>query len=490
MAKHEKLENNEVKFEIEVAAERFAEGLQKAFQKTGKRYNVPGFRKGKAPRKMIEKMYGDAVFYEAAFDEVYWDPYIEAVNEAKFVPVDVPNISIEEIGEGKDLRFTAIVAVKPEIKVLKKDYKGLEVEKVDYPATDAEVDHELEHQRERLARYVEVDRPVKEGDQVNINYSGSIDGVVFDGGTAENQTLNIGSNTFIPGFEEQLIGKKAGEEFDIKVTFPEEYHAKDLAGKEATFAVVLNEVKEKELPELDDEFAKDMSDFDTLDEYRADLRKKMEEYNDERAKREMRNAVLEALVEKNQFAVPKAMVDRQIQNAIADMRHRLSHQGMSLEDYLGFTGSDMAQFEEQIRPDAEKRVRADLLLEQIVKNEEISATEKEIDEEIEALAKNVQKTVEETKELLSERDMEAIKNDMAMSKAIQFLLDEAKMLAKKVEKEAKKDEKNVDKEIKTEKKARKKVSKTAEAADKAIEKVMEKTAKDVEKLADKADDEN
>lgn len=228
-----------------------------------------------------------------------------------------------------------------------------------------------------------------------------------------------------------------GESFDIKVIFPEEYHAQDLAGKEATFAIVLNEVKEKELPELDDEFAKDMSDFDTLDEYKADLRKHMQEHNDERAKRDMRGAVLESLVEKNQFDVPKAMVDKQIQYAINDMRQRLSYQGMSLEDYLGFTGSDMEQFTEQIRPDAEKRVRADLLLEKIAVNEAVEVTEKELDEEIESLSKNIQKSVEETKKMLSERDTDAISNDLKMSKAIQILLDEAKMVAKKAEKAAK-----------------------------------------------------
>ena len=477
MAKFEKLENNEVKFEIEVPAESFDEGLQKAFKKKGKRFNVPGFRKGKAPRKMIERMYGEGVFYEDAFDEIYWEPYAEAAKEADVIPVDVPQIAIEEIGEGKPLRFTATVAVKPEVKVLKKDYKGLTVEKAEYKVSEEEIDRELENQRQRLARYIEVDRPVKEGDQVNLNYSGSVDGAVFDGGTAENQTLDIGSNTFIPGFEEQIVGKKAGESFDIKVTFPEEYHAKDLAGKEATFAIVLNEVKEKELPDLDDEFAKDMSDFDTLKEYRDDLRQSMQKSYDDRAKREMHGSVLEALVEKNQFGVPKAMVDRQIQRAVEDMRQRLSYQGMSLEDYLGFTGSDMAQFQEQIRPDAEKRVRADLLLEQIVKNEAVEVSDAELDEEVAALAKNIQKSVEETKALLSDRDMESIKADLAVNKAIQLLLDEAKYVAKKEEKA-----------VKADKKAAKKATKEAEAAEDAIEAIVEKTAKKVEKAAETADE--
>lgn len=437
MATFEKLDNSEVKFDITVPAETFTEGLAKAYKKQAKRYHIPGFRKGKAPRKMIEKHYGDGVFYESAFEEVYWEPYIEAVKKADVVPVAPPNIEIEEIGEGQVLHFLATVAVRPEFKVYKKDYKGVKIPKIHYDVTDEQIDNELSAQRERLARYIEVERPIEDGDQVNLDYSGSVDGIKFDGGTAENQLLEIGAGQFIPGFEEQMIGKNINDSFDITVTFPEEYYAEELSGKDANFAIQINEIKRKELPDLDDEFAKDMSDFDTLDELRADLRAKLEEAADERAKRELRAALMEELVGIISFPLPEAMIDNQVERVIEDMRYRMSAQGMSMEDYLGYTNSDMKQFREQLRPDAEKRVRADLILENIVKNEEIEASEERIEEEIEAIAKNVNKSVEETKQLLTERDMESIKEDLAINAGMDFLLENAKFVNKEKEIEEK-----------------------------------------------------
>lgn len=435
MATHEKLDNNEVQLNITVSAQDFIEGLQTAYKKTAKRYNMPGFRKGKAPRKMIEKAYGEGAFYEAAFDEVYWGAYVAAVEEAEIVPVDAPNISIEEIGEGKDLCFSAKVVVKPVVTVDKKIYQGIEVSRVEYTVTDAQVDEEIDRQRERLARYVEVSRPVQNGDRVSLDYSGSVDGVKFEGGTSEKQTLDIGSGQFIPGFEEQIEGRGAGELFDITVTFPQEYHAPELQGKEAVFAVQIHDVKEKQLPELDDEFAKDISEFETLAEFRADVRKKYEKNAVDRAKSEMRASVVEKLAEAVEIDVPAAMIERQIDHAVQDMGYRMQGQGLSLDDYLKYTGMNMEQLREQLRGDADKRVHADLILESIVKQESIAADDAEIEAEIEKLAASISKTVEETKALLRESDMESIKADLAVSKTVEFILDNANLVESPKEEE-------------------------------------------------------
>lgn len=436
MATFEKLDNSEVKFDITIPEGVFDEGLKKAYSKHAKRYNIPGFRKGKAPRRMIEKYYGDGVFFQAAFEEVYWEPYIEAVEKADVTPVGPPDIVIEEIGEGLPLHFVATVPVKPEFKVYKKDYKGVKIPKIHYDVTDEMVDNQLNAQRDHLARYVEVDRPVEDGDQVNIDYSGSVDGVKFDGGTAAHQFLQIGAGQFIPGFEEQIIGKNVGDEFDITVTFPEEYHAEELAGKEAVFAITLNESKRKELPELDDELAKDISEFETLDALRADIREKLEAEAKEREVREMRSTVMEAVVDRIDFIVPEAMIERQIDRVLNDMSQRMSAQGMSLEDYLGYTNVEMDDFRRQLHPDAERRVRADLILEKVVDNEKIEVSDERFEQEMETLARSIQRTVEETKAMISDADMEAIKRDIAIGECVQFLLDNAKLVdPEKLEKE-------------------------------------------------------
>lgn len=456
MATQEKLENNQVQLDITVSAQDFSEGLQKAYKKNAKRYNLPGFRKGKAPRKMIEKAYGEGVFYEAAFEEVYWGAYVSAVEEKEIIPVDAPDITIEEIGEGKDLRFSAKVVVKPTVTVDDKAYKGIEVSRVEYTVTDDQVEAEVERQRERLARYVDVERPVKTGDRILLDYSGSVDGVKFDGGTAEKQNLDIGAGQFIPGFEEQIVGHTIGEEFDINVTFPEDYRAEHLKGKDAVFTITVHEIKEKQLLDLDDEFAKDVSDFETMAEYRADIRARYEKDAQTRAQNEMRTSAVDALVSAVEIDVPDAMVERQIDRAVQDMSYRLQGQGMSMDDYLKYAGSDMAAFRDQMREDAGKRVRADLILEAIVKQEDIVADEAEVEAEVEKLAQSVGKSIEETRKLLRDSDMESIKNDLAINQAVQLLLDNAKMI------DAPKEKKKP-----AAKKAAAK-SETAKAADKAV----------------------
>ena len=425
MANFEKLENGEVKFELLISAAHFDEALQKAFRKNRGRYNIPGFRKGKAPKGMIERYYGEGVFYEPAFDEIYWEPYIEAVKEADVIPVAAPSVDIQEIGAGKDLKFFATVAVRPEISVAKKQYIGIPLVEIDAAVSDEQVDHEIEHERERQARFITVERPVQNGDRLNIDYSGKVDGVLFDGGTAEGQQLDIGSNQFIPGFEEQLIGMNTGEEKDISVTFPEEYHAEDLAGKEAIFTVKVNDIKEKELPALDDEFAKDVSDFDTLKEYRDDVRARMQKEADDKANQERRNAAVTYLTESIDFDIPKAMVDTQVQTMLQNMEYQLSQQGVGLEQYFGYFGMDIQGAREQLRPDAEKQVRSDLILEAVIKAEKIEPEDKDVDAEIEQIATSIDKTPEEARKLLGERELESLRSDLRQRKAMELILEKA-----------------------------------------------------------------
>lgn len=438
MANFEKLENNQVKFTLTVPAEDFDNGIRSAYRKERQRYNVPGFRKGKAPRKMIENHFGEGVFYDTAFEEVYWDVYRSAVDEAAVTPVAAPSIEIDQIGEGQDLKFTATVPVRPEIAVDKKQYTGVQIEKMDDAVSDEEVDGRLEHEREHQARWVAVERPVKEGDRVNLDYSGSVDGEKFDGGTAEEQTLEIGSGQFIPGFEEQLVGLNPGESKDIQVTFPEEYHAEDLAGKEAVFAVTINDIKEKELPELDDEFAKDVSDFDTLDEYKADIRANMEKEQKEKVESAYRQQAIAALVENVPFDLPEPMVEHQIDRMLDNMNYQLSMQGIGLETYFGFMGIDMATARAQLRPEAEQKVRGDLILEAIAKNEDIQATAEDVEKEIASIAEEVKKTPEEVRGMLGDNGTESIEADIKDKASLAFVLENAKMVkAKKPKKEKK-----------------------------------------------------
>lgn len=439
MANFEKLENNQVKFTLSVPAATFDEGIKAAYRKDRGRYSVPGFRKGKAPRKMVENHYGEGVFYETAFEDVYWDVYRAAVDEAGVTPVSAPSIDIEQMGEGKDLEFTATVYVRPEITVDKAQYTGVEIEEMDGGVSDEAVDDRMEHEREHQARWVAVERPIKEGDRVNLNYSGSVDGEKFDGGTAEEQTLDIGSGQFIPGFEEQLVGMNTGDSGDIEVTFPEEYHAEDLAGKKAVFAVTINDIKEKELPELDNEFAKDVSDFDTLAEYRADIRSQLEKDAQDRVDSAYRQRAIAGLTKNVPFDLPDAMVDHQVDRMLDNMNYQLSMQGIGLETYLGFMGMNMATARMQMRPEAEMKVRGDLILEAIAKNENIQASEEDIEKEIASIAEEVKKTPEEVREMLGDNGTESIEADIRDKAALAMVIENAKMVEPKPKEDEKTD---------------------------------------------------
>ena len=381
MATMEKLEGSKVKLTIEVAADEFEKAVEKAYLKTKKNFNVPGFRKGHAPRKVIENAYGWLVFFDDAFDIAYPEVYEAAVREHEITPVDRPEISILSCEQGAPVVFTAEVAVKPEVTL--GAYKGIEVEKQEYNVTDEMVEAEIQKEREKIASTVEVTgRAVADGDKVNLDYSGSVDGVKFDGGTAENQELTIGSGMFIPGFEEQMVGMNVGEEKDITVTFPEQYHSEELAGKEAVFHVKVHAIEETVLPEADDEFAKDVSEFDTIAELRADKRKKLEEAAELRAKNQRENELIEKACENAAVEIPEAMIERQMDHILNDIRYRLSMQGISLEDYCKYTGTSIEDMRKEMREDAAKRVKSQLVLEAIGKAEAVEAAAEEIEEKL------------------------------------------------------------------------------------------------------------
>ncbi|RKD28974.1 trigger factor [Thermohalobacter berrensis] len=425
-----KKENNEVTLKIEVPAEKFEEGIQKAYLKNRKRFNIPGFRKGKAPKRIIEARYGKGIFYEDAINFVFPEAYSKAVDEHELEPVDRPEIDIEQIEEGKPVVFTAKVTVKPEVKL--GDYTGIEVEKVEYNVTEEDVEKEIERMRERNARLVEVkDRPVKEGDILTIDYEGYVDGEQFEGGTAQNQSLEIGSGRFIPGFEEQLVGKNKDEEVEVNVTFPEEYHAENLAGKDATFKVKIHEIKEKELPELDDEFAKDVSEFDTLDELKSDVKTKLEEQAKNREKAEKENKVLEKVVEGAEIDIPEVMIENQIDNELREFEYRLRFQGLDLEKYLEMTNTKREDLRDQLRPNAEKAVRTELVLEAIAEKEEIKETEEELNKELEKIAKQYNQDAEKFKKNMKADDLEYIKLGIIKRKTVEYLVENAKFVESK-----------------------------------------------------------
>ncbi|MDL2258818.1 trigger factor [Eubacteriales bacterium OttesenSCG-928-K08] len=451
MATYEKLEKNRVKLTIEVDSSIFDEALSNAYIKTKNRFNVPGFRKGKAPRKMIESMYGEGVFYEDAFDLVYNDAYNAAVEEHNLEPVDRPELSIEQIGLGETLIFTAEVDVKPE--VVLGDYKGIEVVKREYTVEETEVDNVIAQERQKVARIVEVDGAVENGHRVVLDYSGSVDGVKFDGGTAEDQNLEIGSGTFIPGFEEQLIGLKKDEEKDITVTFPEEYHAEELKGKEAVFAVKIKAIQKEELPELDDEFAQEISEFDTLDELRADKRAQLEKRNSERAQSEMEDEAVRKATANATFDMPRAITERQMDYMLQDIAYRLSTSGLSLDQYCQYMGMDSRQLRESYREEAEQRARISLVLEAIQKAESIEATEDEVEKEISDYAERVGQDVEEIKKTLRDEDMDYFKDRIVNGKTITLLFESAVLVDAPAEetKEEAADEANEKEELAEEK---------------------------------------
>ena len=421
----EKISSNKVKLSFDIDAAKFDEAMGKAYIKVRGQVAIPGFRKGHAPRKMIENMYGEGVFYDEAFELIFDEVYGPAIDENKLEVVDRPQVDIQQIGTGKNLQFTCEVFVKPDVTL--GEYKGVEVKKEHTLVTEDDVNAEIEKERNKQAAEVSVDdRAVAEGDTVNLDYSGSVDGVKFAGGTPEGPTLKIGSHTFIPGFEEQMVGMNIGEEKDLNVTFPTEYHAPDLAGKEAVFHVKVNSITETQLPALDDDFAKDISEFDTLDAYKADVRAKLEAQAAERDNNAFTNAVIEKVMANATVEIPDAMVERQIDSMVRNFEARLAQQGLKLADFMKYTGQDEKSFRNQYRDQAEKSVRANLVLEAVENVEKFEAAEEEIDAEIEKFAKQIGQNVEDLKKNLTEGDREYFKADVIRDKAVKFLCDNAK----------------------------------------------------------------
>lgn len=421
----EKLEKNMAKLTIEVDVDTFEKAVEKAYQKEKNKISIPGFRKGKVPRQMVEKMYGKEIFFEEAANIVIPDAYDKALDECEEDIVSSPKIEVTQIEAGKPFVFTAEVALKPEVKLGK--YKGVKVDKIETAVTDEEVDAEINRERENSARNITVeDRPVKDGDMTTLDFEGFVDGVAFDGGKGENYPLTIGSGAFIPGFEEQLIGAKIGEETEVKVTFPEDYQAEHLQGKEAIFKCTVKEIREKELPELNDEFASDVSEFETLAEYRADVKKNLEEKKEKDAKAEKEDAAIKAVVEDSEMEIPEAMLETQQRQMVDEFAQRITMQGISMEQYFQFSGTSYQQMVEQVKPQAEERIRARLVLEAVAKAENLEVSDTEYEEELKTMAEVYQMELEKVKELMGEREEKNIKQDLLVKKAAAFITDNAK----------------------------------------------------------------
>lgn len=421
----EKLEKNMAKLTIEVGADEFDKAVEKAYQKQKNKMTIPGFRKGKAPRQIIEKMYGKELFFEEAANIVIPDAYDKALEECEEEIVSTPRIEVTQIEAGKPFVFTASVALKPEVKLGK--YKGVKVKKTDTAVTDEEVDAQLEKERQNNARNITVeDRPVKDGDMTTLDFEGFVDGEAFEGGKGENYPLTIGSGAFIPGFEEQLVGAKIGEETEVKVTFPEDYQAEHLQGKEAVFKCTVREIKERELPELNDEFASDVSEFETLAEYREDVKKNLEEQKIKDAKREKEDAAVKAVVEASEMEIPEAMLETQQRQMVDEFAQRITMQGISVEQYFQMTGTSYQQMVDQVKPQAEERIRARLVLEAVAKAEKLDATEEEYEEELKTMAEVYQMEIDKVRELMGEREKKGILQDLAVRKAAEFVAENAK----------------------------------------------------------------
>jgi len=424
--KVENVENkaNEVKLEITVEASKFDEAIQNVYKKNAKYFNIPGFRKGKAPFKMVEKAYGIQIFYEDAFNEIAGEVYGKALEENKIEAVSKPEVDIVQIESGKDLIFTAVVQTKPEVKLGK--YKGIEIKKVEYNVSDEDIEHELNHIAEHNARLVAVeDRPVEKGDTTIIDFEGFVDGVAFEGGKAENHELEIGSGKFIPGFEDQIVGMKIDEERDIKVTFPEEYPAKELAGKESIFKIKLHEIKKKELPEINDEFAKDASEFETLEDWKKSIKEKKEKENASKAKFEMEDAAVEEVCKTATVDIPSGMIETQIDNMEQDISSRLSYQGMNLDQYLQMIGKTKQEFRDEYKEQAEKQVKTNLVLEAIMKDSKIEVTEEEIGAKIKEMAEMYGQKEEEVKNNPQLRNY--VEGTLKTDKTIHYIVDNAKI---------------------------------------------------------------
>lgn len=420
----EKLEKNMVKLTIEAAAEEFEAAIQKAYQKNKGKMNVQGFRKGKAPRAIIEKLYGPSVFYEDAANIVIPDAYEKAAEESGLDIVSRPEIDVVQIEKGKPFIFTAEVAVKPEVTL--GEYKGLEVEKTAIEVTEEEITAEIDKVRDQNSRVITVeDRPVADKDMTVIDFEGFVDGVPFEGGKAEDYSLTIGSHSFIDTFEDQLIGKSIGEETEVNVTFPAEYHAAELAGKPALFKVKVKEIKAKELPELDDEFAQDVSEFDTLDEYKADIKATILERKEKEAKTAKEDKVVEKIIENASMEIPDAMVETQVRQMADDFAQRIQSQGLTIEQYFQFTGMNSKQLFDQMRPQAVKRIQSRLVLESIVKAENITVSDEDVEKEFEKMAETYKMELDKLKELIGEKEKEQIIMDMAVQKAVDLVVEAA-----------------------------------------------------------------
>ena len=424
----EKLEKNMAKLTIEVDAAKVTEAIKKAYDKNKGKMSVPGFRKGKVPQAMIEKMYGPEVFYEDAANFMIPDAYAEEVDNNKELEiVSQPKIDVVQLEKGKNFIFTAEVALKPPVELGK--YKGVKIDKIETEVTDEDIDKEIKREQEANARTITVtDRAVKDGDTAVIDFEGFMDGVAFEGGKGDNYPLVIGSHSFIPGFEEQIIGKNTGDEIDVNVTFPEDYNAKDLAGKPAVFKVKINEIKEKELPELDDEFASEVSEFDTMAEYREDVKKNLAEKKEKEAKDKKEDAVIEAIIKDSKMDIPEAMVDTQVRTMINDYARRLQSQGLSLEQYFMFTGLDMEKFTAQMKPGALKRIESRLVLEAIVKAEDFEVSDDEYEKELERMAEESKMELDKLKEYIGDDEYgkNQIVEDIKIQKAVDLIVESAK----------------------------------------------------------------
>ena len=423
--KIEKTENNnELKLEFTIESKKFDEGMKKVYAKSAKYFNIPGFRKGKAPMAIVEKQYGSEIFYEDTFNEIVPEEYERELKENNIEAVSRPEIEVKQMGKGQDLIFTAIVQTKPEVKLGK--YKGIELKKIEYNVTDEDIEHELGHMADRNSRLVTVeDRPVENGDITVIDFEGFVDGVAFEGGKAENHELTIGSNTFIPGFEDQIIGMKTGEEKDINVKFPEEYFSEELKGKDATFKVKLHEIKKKELPELNDDFAKDTSEFDTLEELKKSIKEKLEEENKNKAKYETEDAAIKAVSDATEVEIPSGMIETEIDNMVRDIETRLSYQGMKLDQYLEMMGKSMEDFRKEYEEQAKTSVKTRLTLEAIEKAEKIEPSDEEVDKKLKEMAAMYGKKEDEL--ALNEQFMNYIKDSLKGEAVIKFIVDNAKI---------------------------------------------------------------
>lgn len=418
-------ENNDVKFTMEFTAEEFENAQIKAYQAAKDQFQIDGFRKGKAPRSIIEKHYGEGVFFEEAIDQLFRESYGEALKELDLEVVDAPAAEFSKIAKGEGFTITITVPCFPIIAV--KDYQGVEIEKVSQEVKDEDIDNELKALQKRNARMILVERPAQDGDTVLLDYSGFVGDEQFEGGTAERQELTLGSGMFIPGFEEQLVGATPGEKRDVTVTFPAEYHAEELAGKEAVFHCVVHEIKEEQLPELDDEFAKDVSEHDTLEELKQATRERLETYAKSSAENQMKDAAILKVVEANEVEIPRAMVDDEIDRMANELDQQLRYQGMGLNQYLQFVGKDAAAFREELRPEAEKAVKTRIVLMGIVNAENITVTDEEREEELKRMAAQYQMEVDKLKEIIGEDNLGFLTKDLQVKKAIDFIYDNAKV---------------------------------------------------------------